>query len=146
MSAYATLILNFLLSEHGLALIAWIGSALAAWIGKQIVGKYKADAIQTRGWFFAQGAVANTYQALVRSWKIQSGDGSLNDEQRAQAFAASSKILIDECRKVGIDAIKEFGPDGIRMMLERAITVSKPGSALPVAPVAVQALFPEVKP
>jgi hypothetical protein len=97
MSAYATLILNFLLSEHGLALIAWIGSALAAWIGKQIVGKYKADAIQTRGWFFE-------------------------------------------------DAIKEFGPDGIRMMLERAITVSKPGSALPVAPVAVQALFPEVKP
>lgn len=145
MSAYATLILNFLLSEQGIAMLAWIGTAIAGWVGKRVADKYKADTIQARGWVFAQGAVANTYHAMVRAWKIQLGDNKLNDEQRAQAFANSSQIFIEECRKVGIDALKEFGPDGMRALIERAITVSKPGAALPVAPVAVQALFPQVK-
>lgn len=137
-------VIAFLLSEQGLALIAWIGTALAGWIGKQIHAKWSADAMQARVWTLTQGAVANTYEALVRTWKVQSGDGKLDDEQRKAAFERTMSIVLDSAKQAGIDAAKQLGPDVLRAMIERAITISKPGSALPVAPVAVQALFPEV--
>jgi hypothetical protein len=144
MSISTNTIIAFLLSDQGLALLAWIGTALAGWVGKQVHSKWAADAMQARVWLLAQGAVANTFDALVRTWKTQAGDGRLDEEQRKAAFDRTMAIVLESAKAAGIDAAKQLGPDVLRAMIERAITISKPGNALPVAPVAVQALFPKV--
>ena len=144
MSAYGPIVINFLLSEQGLSMLAWIGAAMAAWVGKQVHSRWKAGSIQERLFTIAQGAVADTYAAVVRAWKIQAGDGKLTPEQAEQAMERTMALVAEEAKKIGLDALKEAGPLGLRAIIERAINSQKPAKQAPL-PVAVEAMFPDVE-
>ena len=137
-------ILEFLLSDTGQRIALWVLSALGTWLaGQRWLTDYQTG-VARKITAAIESAALTTYDEVVRTWKLQSGDGKLTSEQRAEAYARTVESAKGILARQGIDLVKRLSPELVKLGVETAVQkLKRPNVKVQLLPVATRELVPD---
>jgi len=69
--------------------------------------------------------VVQTYEAFVKACKTKAADGKLTAEERKEAAKKATDVAVEYAKKKGIDLLKEYGDDVLKVAIEKAVSIFK---------------------
>ena len=138
-------IVAILSNDQVVTLLAAGFAALWSWFKATEWYQTRKNALIQKCETYLEAAAQETWDEVVRSWKLELGPGGkLSDAQRKEAMARSLRRGQEMLMKEGVDLFKHISPELCVLALENIVRRKNPKNVR--VPVAVSAMFPAENP